>query len=138
MFDLTALLRPELAGQKAYLPHPGSYSIRLDANEAPPLFPEHVRSRLGEAFTRVALERYPDATARALREAVAARLAVDPAEVLLGVGSDELITILLTALGQASPAEPPVVLTTSPTFVMYRMSARLRGQRVLEVPLDAD
>jgi poly-gamma-glutamate synthesis protein (capsule biosynthesis protein) len=29
-----------------------------------------------------------------------------------------------------------LVLTTTPTFVMYRMSARVRGQRVLEVPLD--
>jgi histidinol-phosphate aminotransferase len=139
MFDLTALLRPELADQKAYLPHQGTFRVRLDANEAPAIFPERVRTRLAEAFAAVALERYPDATGGALREAVAARLGVDPAEVLLGVGSDELIAILLTALGQPrGPAEPPVVLTTSPTFVMYRMSARLRGQRVLEVPLDDD
>jgi histidinol-phosphate aminotransferase len=30
------------------------------------------------------------------------------------------------------------VLTTTPTFVMYAMSARVRGQRVLEVPLDKE
>jgi histidinol-phosphate aminotransferase len=138
MFDLKALLRPELFDAKAYLPTPGTFRIRLDANEAPPLFPESVKQRLAAVFATVALERYPDATASALRGAVAARLGVDPAEVLLGVGSDELITLLLDALGQPrGPAEPPVVLTTSPTFVMYRMSARLRGHRVLEVPLDA-
>lgn len=117
----------------------GSFRVRLDANEAPPLFPDAVRTRLAREFASVALERYPDATGSALREAVAARMGVEPQEVLLGVGSDEVITLLLGALGQPRGAsEPPVVLTTSPTFVMYRMSARLRGQRVLEVPLDAE
>jgi len=55
------------------------------------------------------------------------------------VGSDEIITLLLTALARPRRGnEPPAILTTTPTFVMYRMSARLRGQRVIEVPLDAD
>ncbi|HEY3497667.1 MAG TPA: histidinol-phosphate transaminase [Polyangiaceae bacterium] len=138
MLDLTALLRPELAEAKAYLPTQGSFRVRLDANEAPPLFPDSVRARLAQEFASVALERYPDATAAALRQAVAARLGVEPQEVLLGVGSDEVIGLLLGALGQPRGSEAPVVLTTSPTFVMYRMSARLRGQRVLEVPLDAE
>jgi histidinol-phosphate aminotransferase len=31
----------------------------------------------------------------------------------------------------------PTLLTTTPTFVMYKQSARVRGQRVLEVPLDS-
>jgi histidinol-phosphate aminotransferase len=57
---------------------------------------------------------------------------------LMGVGSDELLALLVTALAKPRRAsEPPIVLTTSPTFVMYKMSARLRGLRVMEVPLDA-
>ena len=132
------LLRPELADFKPYTPDRGTYRVRLDANEAPPLFPESVRERLGRAFSSIAFERYPDATERELREAVATRLGVAPDEVLLGVGSDELIAILLTALSYAKKAsDPPTVLTTTPSFVMYRMTARLRGQRVVEVPLDA-
>jgi histidinol-phosphate aminotransferase len=132
------LLRPELADFKPYTPDGGTYRVRLDANEAPPLFPEPVRERLLQALSGVALERYPDATERTLRDAVASRLGVAPEEVLLGVGSDELIAILLTALSYAKKAsDPPTVLTTTPSFVMYRMTARLRGQRVVEVPLDA-
>jgi histidinol-phosphate aminotransferase len=132
------LLRPELADFKAYTPDTGTYRVRLDANEAPPLFPDHVRERLAQAFSAVAFERYPDATERLLREAVASRLGVAAEEVLLGVGSDELIGILLTALARPRKAnDPPTVLTTTPSFVMYRMTARLRGQRVVEVPLDA-
>jgi histidinol-phosphate aminotransferase len=133
------LLRPELADVKAYLPTPGAYRIRLDANEAPPLFPPSVNARLLEETARIAFERYPDATTSALRGAIAERLGVAPEELLLGVGSDELIALLLTAVTRPRRAnEPPALLTTTPTFVMYRMSARLRGQRVLEVPLDAD
>jgi histidinol-phosphate aminotransferase len=132
------LLRPELADFKPYTPDGGTYRVRLDANEAPPLFPPHARERLGKAFSEIALERYPDATERELRGAVATRLGVAPEEVLLGVGSDELIAILLTALSHSKKAsDPPTVLTTTPSFVMYRMTARLRGQRVVEVPLDA-
>jgi histidinol-phosphate aminotransferase len=133
------LFRPELAEAKAYLPTLGEFGVRLDANEAPPLLPARVKARLGEEFGRIALERYPDATASALRAAIAERLGVDPAEVLLGVGSDELITMLLTAVAKSRrPSEPPTVLTTTPTFVMYKLSARLRGQRVIEVPLDPE
>src|SRR5690606_14750149 len=33
-------------------------------------------------------------------------------------------------------APTPTLITTTPTFVMYRLSARVRGQRVMEVPLD--
>jgi histidinol-phosphate aminotransferase len=132
------LLRPELADFKPYAPDGGTYRVRLDANEAPPLFSERVRDRLHGALAGVAFERYPDATERALREAVATHLGVAPDEVLLGVGSDELIAILLTALSHPKKtSDPPTVLTTTPSFVMYRMTARLRGQRVVEVPLDA-
>jgi histidinol-phosphate aminotransferase len=133
------LLRPELADIKPYLPTPGEFRIRLDANEAPPLFGPHVATRLAREFSRLALERYPDATAIGLRTAVAERLGAAPEEILLGVGSDEVIALLLTALVRPRRgSEPPAVLTTTPTFVMYKLSARLRGQRVVEVPLDAD
>ena len=97
-----------------------------------------MRERLQRAFGELALERYPDATAANLRRAIATRLGVDPDALLLGVGSDEILALLVTALVKPRrAAESPIVLTTSPTFVMYKMSARLRGLRVIEVPLDA-
>lgn len=139
MTSVLDLLRPELADAKAYLPTQGDYRIRLDANEAPPLLPAHVQARLVEETARIAFERYPDATTSALRAAIAERIGVAPEEVLVGVGSDELIALLLTAVTRPRRGnEPPALLTTTPTFVMFRMSARLRGQRVVEVPLDAD
>ena len=133
----SALLRPELSDLKAYLPDQNNYKVRLDANEAPPFQSEYVYRRLNEVAASVIWERYPDPSALELREALANRCGALADEVLVGVGSDELIALLLTALSQTVGSHnPPTVLTVSPTFVMYKMSAKARGFRVLEVPLD--
>jgi len=138
-FSIASLSRPELAELSAYLPDLASYRVRLDANEAPPLMSTAARRRIAEVLADGAWERYPDPSLSSLRQAIAQSLGVSPAEVLPGIGSDEVISLLLTAFtrpqGQAVTA---TVLTTTPSFVMYRMSARCRGLRVLEVPLDAN
>ncbi len=134
-FDPTTLLRPELSELQPYLPVLGHFDLRLDANEAPALLSERAKARLAEVASAVAWERYPDATIGSLRESIAARCRVQTDQVLVGVGSDEVITLLLTALAKPKGQEP-TILTTTPSFVMYRMSARVRGQRVIEVPLD--
>lgn len=134
-----AILRPELAEMSAYLPHPGSFPIRLDANEAPTLISEGARERLTEALATTAWERYPDPRATELRQAIASQMKVKESQLLIGTGSDEVIALLLTALDRPRrPSQPATILTTSPTFVMYRISARTRGMRAVEVPLDAD
>ncbi len=135
--DLSELLRPEVRELRSYVPVAGDYRVRLDANEAPPLLSAAARRALAEATTDVAWERYPDATMTALRAALAARMGVDPNELLVGVGSDEVITLLLTVLAHPKARAPTAtVVSTTPTFVMYRMSALARGMRVVEVPLD--
>ena len=133
------ILSPALAELSSYTPHAGQYAVRLDANEAPELLSAAAKRRLAEAAAAVTWERYPDATATDLRTALARYSGVSPEEILVGDGSDEIITMLLTALSQSRErAGGALIMTTTPTFVMYRMSARVRGQRVLEVPLDND
>src|SRR5450432_4503703 len=132
------ILCPALAELSSYTPVAGDYEVRLDANEAPELLSDTARARLAQAAGAVRWERYPDATASELRHALARYCGVTSEEVLVGDGSDEIITMLLSALSQPRDrADGALIMTTTPTFVMYRMSARVRGQRVLEVPLDA-
>jgi len=132
------LLCPALAELSSYTPHAGDYEIRLDANEAPELLSSAARARLAEAAASVKWERYPDATVHELRSALADYSGVSADEILVGDGSDEIITMLLSTLSEPRErADSALIMTTTPTFVMYRMSARVRGQRVLEVPLDA-
>lgn len=132
-----ALLRPELAELSAYSPPLSRCDVRLDANEAPDLLGDEARSRIHEVLRETALARYPDARAADLREAIAESTGAHPDEILVGAGSDDVIALLLTALSRPRPKAPmSTVLTVTPTFSMYRQSARARGQRVVEVPLD--
>ena len=135
---LEGILRSELAELAAYVPAaPAGVRVRLDANESPPPPPE-VRAVVAEAFARVALERYPDARALELKEAIAARTGAPVSSLVIGTGSDELISLLATTCARARGRMPqPAILAPTPTFVMYRITARAHGLRAVEVPLDA-
>lgn len=136
-FDPQIILREELGELKAYSPSPGNYEIRLDANEAPDLLSPELKRRFSEIAAKSAWQKYPDAGQKALRKAIAKKAGVSASQVVAGVGSDEIITMLLTAATRLKSRAPaPTLVTTTPTFVMYRLSARMRGQRVMEVPLD--
>lgn len=132
------LVRPELNTIEAYVPFPGHFDVRLDANESPRLLSEEARARVNEAMASADLHRYPDASARELREAIAERASCHVDEVIAGSGSDEVIAMLLGALDKPRPKQKcPRIVTTTPTFVMYRLSANVRGIEVIQVPLDA-
>ncbi|MBI2105156.1 MAG: histidinol-phosphate transaminase [Candidatus Omnitrophica bacterium] len=77
------------------------------------------------------LHRYPDATCRILRETLARKLRVDPASLVFGNGSDELIVLALRAF--VDPGDEVVV--ASPTFLIYEVQARACGAAVTVVPL---
>lgn len=136
--ELAALCRPELEELKAYVPHdPPGIRVKLDANEAPPASSPAVKDAVVRAVSAIALERYPDPRATRLKEAIAKRTGAKVDDLLVGTGSDEVIALLLTALSRPRERAPqPVMLTPTPTFVMYRVSARGHGQKPVEVPLD--
>jgi histidinol-phosphate aminotransferase len=137
--DWSSLLRPELAELTAYVPaHPPRVRVRLDANEAPASRSPAVREAVARALERTALERYPDARMGELRSKLAERTGARMEEILVGTGSDEVISILMTALSRPRGSAPqPVVLAPTPTFVMYRVTAKGHGWKAVEVPLDA-
>jgi histidinol-phosphate aminotransferase len=56
----------------------------------------------------------------------------------VGTGSDEVISLLMTAVARPrAPAPQAVVVAPVPTFVMYRITAKAHGAKPVEVPLDA-
>jgi histidinol-phosphate aminotransferase len=137
--DWSPLLRPELADLSSYVPaSPSGIRVRLDANEAPPNPSPAVREAVARAIARTALERYPDARARELKARIAERTGARADDLLIGTGSDEVISLVLTAMSRPREKAPQaVVLSPSPTFVMYRVTARAHGLKSVEVPLDA-
>lgn len=137
--SLASLLRPELEQLTAYAPHvPPGIEVRLDANEAPANPSARVREVIAEAIAKTPMERYPDARALELRHAIEKRTGAKADDLLIGTGSDEVISLVLTALSRPRGRAPaPVMLTATPTFVMYRVTARGHGHKPVEVPLDA-
>jgi histidinol-phosphate aminotransferase len=130
---LLALVRDEIRALDAYKVPPNPPAIVLDANESPWPLSEAARTRMGQAVAAIAFHRYPEIEARALRTALAARLKAAPEELVIGIGSDEVIGVLCTALGKPGAK----VLLPDPTFSMYAASARVAGMTPVKVPLDA-
>ena len=77
------------------------------------------------------LHRYPDAACRLLKARLATHLRRDPASLVIGNGSDELIVLALRAF--VDPGE--AVLVATPTFLIYELQAKACGAQVTTVPL---
>jgi histidinol-phosphate aminotransferase len=103
--------------------------VRLSANENP-LGPSArvVEAIRGEA-TRVHL--YPDGGSFALRDALARRLGIAPAQIVIGNGADELIG--LVALAAFDPGDEVVV--PMPSFEPYTTAVTLAGAVLRASPL---
>ena len=134
------LLREELAGLAPYaIPHPPNIRAKLDANESPFALPAPVAAALGAHLAEVAIHRYPDGHARALRELVAREHHVAPEQLVFGNGSDELITLLMATFARPRRgATRAAVAYPWPSFVVYRIGALAHGVTPVEIPLAAD
>src|SRR5687767_4832548 len=97
----SSLLRPELEELEAYVPHdPPGIEVKLDANEAPPSTSPKIRDTVARTIANLPLERYPDPRALRLKEAIAKRTGASVKDLLVGTGSDEVISLLDTALAR--------------------------------------
>ena len=113
--------RPGVLAIEAYVPGEskvpsGVKPIKLSSNETP----------LGPSPAAVAayksagldLERYPDGQATHLRQAIGKRYGLDPARIVCGAGSDEILTMLAHAyLGPGDEA-----IYTQHGFLVYRIA----------------
>ncbi|MDL2358523.1 MAG: aminotransferase class I/II-fold pyridoxal phosphate-dependent enzyme, partial [Pseudomonadota bacterium] len=91
---------------------------------------------LAQRLAAAELNRYP-ASYTPLKQKLCAKLGVpDGYDVMLGNGSDELISIIATATARQD--RRAVVLAPTPAFVMYQRSAQFAGMDFVGVPLKAD
>ncbi len=132
---LQATIRQDVQSTHAYAIQPSAGMVKLDAMENPFALPPELQRELGERLGRVAINRYPVACVADLAAALKAHIALPPGcGLMLGNGSDELIDLLAVACDVPGAT----VLAPLPGFVMYEMSARLRGLRFVGVSLTAD
>jgi histidinol-phosphate aminotransferase len=133
--QLQKLLRPDVQSMHAYAIQSAAGLVKLDAMENPYALPAQLQAALGQRLGALALNRYPDGRVNDLRHALADYAQMPEGfDIMLGNGSDELISLL--ALACAIPGAS--VLAPVPGFVMYAMSAQLQGLSFTGVPLTAD
>ena len=102
--------------------------IKLSSNEGP--FGPSPMSSKAHALEAETLHRYPDGGAIDLRAAIGARFDLDPARIVCGAGSDELIALLCKAY--SGPGAE--VLYSEHGFLMYPISARAAGAVPVTAP----
>ncbi|MCX7151475.1 MAG: histidinol-phosphate transaminase [Proteobacteria bacterium] len=129
------LVREEIRALSAYHVPSATGMVKLDAMENPYRLPEAVRAEIGRAVADALINRYPDPAAPELAAALRRSFNIPAgAGLLIGNGSDEIITIVTQTL--AKPGA--VMLAPDPSFAMFRMNAVFSHMRFVGVPLNAD
>lgn len=126
------MIRSDIRALSAYHVQDSTGLVKLDAMENPFVLPEEFRLRWAAQLSAVEVNRYPDASARELRQKIAERDGVDVEQILLGNGSDEIIQMLILASDKGACVSP------SPTFVMYDVVSRWLRRDTASVALSAD
>ncbi len=129
------IIRADVRALSAYHVPDASGFVKLDAMENPYTLPPQLQRQLGERLAAAALNRYPVPSYAGLKASIREHMGVPVGfDVVLGNGSDELISIVSVAC--AKPGAK--VLAPVPGFVMYAMSAQFAGLEFVGVPLKAD
>lgn len=106
----------------------GRKAIKLSSNENPLGTSPAARAAL-EVESR-SLDRYPDPGASILREAVAAKYGLDPARVIYGTGSDDILHL---AAGAFAGQDDEVIFVRY-GFAVYEIAARRVGATPVVAP----
>jgi histidinol-phosphate aminotransferase len=122
-FNLSKWVRTNVLNLKAYssardeFSDPRAEMTFLDANENP--------------FDN-GINRYPDPQQKVLKAALASLKGVDPQQILLGNGSDEVLDLIFRVFCEPNQDE---VITLPPTYGMYSVLANTNAVANIEVPL---
>lgn len=125
---IESLVRENILKLKPYTSARGDYlsGILLDANE------NSFGSVAGEEY-QFELNRYPDPFHNRLRDELGKYLAVDKENLFIGVGSDEIIDLLVRIF-----CEPKVdnTIILEPTYGMYKVVCDVNDVQAINVMLD--
>jgi histidinol-phosphate aminotransferase len=130
-------LRPNIRAMAGYTPgeQPREGSIiKLNTNENPYPPSPRVFEAIRAALTGDRLRKYPDPMGTAFRQTAGRVLNVDPDAILIGNGSDDILTILTRAF----VPEGGLVVSPTPSYLLYRTLAGLQGARFQTVPYNRD
>src|SRR6266487_111418 len=114
-------------------PRDGEY-VKLNTNENPYPPSPRVFEAIRAALTGDRLRKYPDPIGIDFRRTAGRVLGVDPDAILIGNGSDDILTILTRAF----VPEGGLVVSPTPSYLLYKTLAEIQGARFQAVPFTSD
>src|SRR5690242_15694163 len=130
-------VRPNIRAMAGYTPGEqplvGAF-IKLNTNESPYPPSPRVLEAIRAAVTGDCLRKYPDPVGTVFRQTAGRVLGIDPDSILIGNGSDDLLTILTRAF----VPEGGLIVSPTPSYLLYRTLANLQGARFETVPFRVD
>lgn len=130
---MSQFLRPGIRAMAGYTPgeQPRSEGIiKLNTNENPYPPSPRVRAAVEGFLGDGRLRKYPDPLGTAFRKTAAQVLGVDPDGILIGNGSDDILTILTRAF----VPEGGLIVSPTPSYLLYKTLADIQGARFQTVP----
>ncbi len=126
--------RPELEALVPYDVKEVNAEVVLASNEHPANVPGEIVEWLAERLPDFAFNRYPDPTAKKLRAMIAEANGLEPANVLVGNGSDDLLTMILRSF--VGPGD--LVVAPHPTYPLYEVLVAIQDgvMRWVDYPPD--
>lgn len=124
--------RAAIAAMTAYTLELREAEVKLNQNESPFDFPE--KRELLERLVEQPWNIYPDFESTRLRTALADAYALEPGNILVGNGSNELLAAAIGAF--VGPGTP--VVFPRPTFTLYEKLVTIAGGLPLPVDLDPE
>lgn len=140
MSSICSYLRPDIASMAGYTPgeQPKVGEIlKLNTNENPYPPSPAALAAIGQFSTphgAELLRRYPDPMGMDFCRATAKALGVQPDNILIGNGSDDILTILTRAF----VPQGGTIVSPTPSYLLYETLARLQGARFVTVPFTTD
>src|SRR5262245_39099895 len=126
-------VRPNILSMAGYVPgeqpRDGEY-VKLNTNENPYPPSPRVFEAIRAGLSGNKLRKYPEPLGDTFREAAAKVLGVRAEQILIGNGSDDVLTVLTRAF----VPEGGLVVSPTPSYLLYRTLAEIQGARFQAVP----
>jgi histidinol-phosphate aminotransferase len=119
-------VRPNIRAMAGYAPGEQPREdgfVKLNTNENPYPPSPRVFEAIHAALTSERLRKYPDPSGLHFRQAAGRVLGVDPDSILIGNGSDDILTIVT----RACVPENGLIVAPMPSYLLYRSLAELQG-----------
>jgi histidinol-phosphate aminotransferase len=134
---MSQFIRPAIRAMAGYAPGEqprGGGFIKLNTNENPYPPSPRVLQAIREAAIGDRLRKYPDPLGTHFRQTAARVHGVDPDSILIGNGSDDILTIVTRAF----VPDGGLVVSPTPSYILYRTLAELQSARFVAVPFTSD